>query len=400
MESSETNLILPDSLYDDNLSVSEVSDIVTRMKRKRDIKKQFGEKIKQRKDGKQFYIYIDRKQFTSTSYDGLLDVLYEEFYGYLTSSLEDLYADWMKWKRDNSSVTGKTLKEIKFLWDKHLANEPIVQIPIRDLKSKDFVALFRKWTKDRTMTRKYFNNIKSVLNGIYEYAVENEIVQHNPIKEINMRQFTYKPVNNEHDVFSKEDRNILLEFLKDSTEIYALAIQLDFFMVCRIGELLALRWSDIQGDYIRIQSQYLSCQTMNDDLTFSKRTHENVNHVKGNTEQGFRFMPLMPETKKILDRIKQQNPDGEFILMHDGKQLNKDAFNRWLKKYCNMAGIIPHSSHKIRFTVASMLYDNGVPLTTLQQLLGHTTTAMTMHYLRPVTPLNETFSAMQNALCC
>lgn len=400
MESSETNLILPDSLYDDNLSVSEVSDIVTRMKRKRDIKKQFGEKIKQRKDGKQFYIYIDRKQFTSTSYDGLLDVLYEEFYGYLTSSLEDLYADWMKWKRDNSSVTGKTLKEIKFLWDKHLANEPIVQIPIRDLKSKDFVALFRKWTKDRTMTRKYFNNIKSVLNGIYEYAVENEIVQHNPIKEINMRQFTYKPVNNEHDVFSKEDRNILLEFLKDSTEIYALAIQLDFFMVCRIGELLALRWSDIQGDYIRIQSQYLSCQTMNDDLTFSKRIHENVNHVKGNTEQGFRFMPLMPETKKILDRIKQQNPDGEFILMHDGKQLNKDAFNRWLKKYCNMAGIIPHSSHKIRFTVASMLYDNGVPLTTLQQLLGHTTTAMTMHYLRPVTPLNETFSAMQNALCC
>lgn len=400
MESSETNLILPDSLYDDNLSVSEVSDIVTRMKRKRDIKKQFGEKIKQRKDGKQFYIYIDRKQFTSTSYDGLLDVLYEEFYGYLTSSLEDLYADWMKWKRDNSSVTGKTLKEIKFLWDKHLANEPVVQIPIRDLKSKDFVALFRRWTKDRTMTRKYFNNIKSVLNGIYEYAVENEIVQHNPIKEINMRQFTYKPVNNEHDVFSKEDRNILLDFLEDSTEIYALAIQLDFFMVCRIGELLALRWSDIQGDYIRIQSQYLSCQTMNDDLTFSKRTHENVNHVKGNTEQGFRFMPLMPETKKILDRIKQQNPDGEFILMHDGKQLNKDAFNRWLKKYCNMAGIIPHSSHKIRFTVASMLYDNGVPLTTLQQLLGHTTTAMTMHYLRPVTPLNETFSAMQNALCC
>ena len=23
--------------------------------------------------------------------------------------------------------------------------------------------------------------------------------------------------------------------------------------------------------------------------------------------------------------------DGEYILMHDGKQLNKDAFNRWLK---------------------------------------------------------------------
>ena len=62
--------------------------------------------------------------------------------------------------------------------------------------------------------------------------------------------------------------------------------------------------------------------------------------------------------------------DGEYILMHDGKQLNKDAFNRWLKKYCLMAGVTPHSSHKIRFTVASMLYKNGVPLTTLIQRIS------------------------------
>lgn len=392
------NFILPSFLYDDTLSVSEVSEIVIKMKRTKDIEKQYGNRIKQRKDGKQFYIYIERKQFTSTTYNGLLNVLYEEFYGILASSLQDLFSDWMVWKRDNSNVTGKTLKEIKFLWDKHLKNEPITLIPIKELKSKDFVVLFRKWTCNRTMTRKYFNNIKSILNGIYAYAVEMEIVNHNPIKEINMRQFAYKPVNNEHEVFSLEERSVLLESLSGSTEIYALAIQLDFFMVCRIGELLSLRWSDIQGDFIRIQSQYLSCQSMNDDLTFTTCTHENVNHVKGNTEQGFRYMPLMPEAKKILERIKMQNPDGEFILMHEGRQLNKDAFNRWLKKYCNEAGVTPHSSHKIRFTVASMLYDNGVPLTTLQQLLGHTTTAMTLHYLRPVTPLNETYLAMQNAL--
>ena len=84
--------------------------------------------------------------------------------------------------------------------------------------------------------------------------------------------------------------------------------------------------------------------------------------------------------------------------MHDGKQLNKDAFNRWLKIYCLMAGVNSQSHPKIRFTVASMLYKNGVPLTTLQQLLGHTTSAMTLHYLRPVTPLEETYNAFQCAL--
>lgn len=368
------------------------------MRLKSEIKKKYEHLIKCRKDDNRYYIYINRRQLSAPTKEDLYHSIYELFYGRQMSSMADLFNEWMKWKRDNSNVSGKTLKELKFLWDKHLAGTDIAQIPLVNLKAKDFVQLFRSWTKNREMTRKYFNNIKSVLNGIYAYAIENEIVQHNPIKEINMRQFPYKAVNNEHEVFTLQERSLILDSLKTSTEIYALAIQLDFFMVCRIGELLALRWSDIQGNFIRIQGQYLSNQTMNDDLSFNTRTHEVVAHIKGNTEQGFRFMPLMPETKEILERIRTINPDGEYILMHDGKQLNKDAFNRWLKKYCLMASVTPHSSHKIRFTVASMLYKNGVPLTTLQQLLGHTTSAMTLHYLRPVTPLEETYNVFQSAL--
>ena len=60
------------------------------------------------------------------------------------------------------------------------------------------------------MTSKYFNNVKSVLNGIYSYAIESEIVSNNPIKEINMRQFSYKPVNNDAEVFSLQERQAIL----------------------------------------------------------------------------------------------------------------------------------------------------------------------------------------------
>ena len=319
------NCSLPSFLFDDTLSVSEVSEEIIKMRLKSEIKKKYEHLIKCRKDDNRYYIYINRRQLSAPTKEDLYHSIYELFYGRQMSSMADLFNEWMKWKRDNSNVSGKTLKELKFLWDKHLAGTDIVQIPLVNLKAKDFVQLFRSWTKNREMTRKYFNNIKSVLNGIYAYAIENEIVQHNPIKEINMRQFPYKAVNNEHEVFTLQERSLILDSLKTSAEIYALAIQLDFFMVCRIGELLALRWSDIQGNFIRIQGQYLSNQTMNDDLSFNTRTHEVVSHIKGNTEQGFRFMPLMPETKEILERIRTINPDGEYILMHDGKQLNSDA---------------------------------------------------------------------------
>lgn len=395
--STNGKFILPSFIDDDTLSVSEVSEKIVKMRRLKEIEKEFSTQIRERKDGKQFYIYINRKQYTSVTYNGLLEILYEYYYGRENFSFSDLFQEWLLWKRDNSNVTGKTLREYSIMWNKMLINESIVSIPLKDLKPKDFVNLFRKWTKNRTMTRKYFNNLKSILNGIFSYAIEDELVSHNPIKEINMRQFTFKPVNNDYDVFSLSERQNLLDALKKCDDIYSLAIQLDFHMVCRIGELLALRWSDINGNFIRIQRQYLWDETLNDNMTFTSRTHQTVDHVKGNTSQGFRYMPLMPETIKILDQIKELNPNGEYILMQDDKQLYLNTFNRHLKQHCLELGIVPRSSHKIRFTVASMMYDKGVPLTTLQQLLGHTTTAMTLHYLRPVTPLDETYKAMQMA---
>lgn len=390
---------LPSSFLDDTLSVSEISEKILKMKRKQEISKKYQDKIKTRKDGRQYYIYINRKQYTAVTYDGLIDLLYELEYGRERSSLSDLFNEWMIWRRDCTSVCDKTLKEDLNNWKNFLQDNPISTIPLAELTPKDFIKLFRSWTKDRALTRKRFNNIKSLINGIYYYAIEEGIVAHNPIKDINSRQFTFKPVNNDDDVFTLDERKKLLAHLQNNDSIYSLAIQLDFQLVLRIGELLALRWTDIENGNIHIQAQLLTERKMNDDLTFAKREHVNVDHVKGNTNQGYRYQPLTQEALRILEKIKELNPDGEFILMSNGRQLNANTFNRWLKRYCEECNIPVRSSHKIRFCVASILYDKGVPLTVLQQLLGHTTTAMTLHYLRRITPTKDTANLMNNALC-
>lgn len=392
------NILLPSFLDDDTLTLTEVSEKLLYMKRRNEIIKQYKNLIRTRKDGRQYYIYLERKQYTSTTYEGLIDILYELKYGKEMSSLERLFPEWLVWRRDFTSISGKTLKEYHFLWESMLKNESLVSTPLRELKPKDFVNLFRKWTKDREMTRKRFCNIKSLLNGIYSYAIEEEIVEHNPIKDINCRQFTFKPVKADNKVYSFEERQQLLNYLKTINTIYSLAIQLDFHVVIRIGELLSLRWTDMEGDFLHIQTQYLTVQSMNDDLTFNHREHENADHIKGYSDKGFRYMPLTNESRRILKEIKELNPNGEYILMQDGKQLNHDTFNRYLKRYCEAINIPSRSSHKIRFTVASLLYSKGLSVTALQQLLGHTTSAMTLHYLRPITPITETYEAMEAVL--
>ena len=62
------------------------------------------------------------------------------------------------------------------------------------------------------------------------------------------------------------------------------------------------------------------------------------------------------------------------------------------------AGVEYHSSHKIRFCVASILFTHGVPVTTLQKYLGHTTIQMTMHYLRNVSDDETVTDIIENAL--
>ena len=84
--------------------------------------------------------------------------------------------------------------------------------------------------------------------------------------------------------------------------------------------------------------------------------------------------------------------------MHEGRQIISDTFNEHLKKACNELNIKYRSSHQIRFTVATMLYDNGVPITQLSGLLGHADTATTWHYIRKQDPTAETIDKMQAIL--
>ena len=109
-------------------------------------------------------------------------------------------------------------------------------------------------------------------------------------------------------------------------------------------------------------------------------------------------MPLTPNAKVILEKARKLNPDGEYIFMHRGKQLSKETFNKHLKRYCEALNIEYRSSHQIRFTVASILYKNGIPATQLQQWLGHSQLSMTLHYLRNATSNDEVFNTMVSAL--
>lgn len=341
-------------------------------------------KIKVRPDDGRAYLIIKRKPISSISYTGLIDKLYEHFFGFQTVTMEDFFEIWMKWRAEATGVTPKTIKENRFLWNSLLKDVPLTKGPLKDLTVQDYIAYFRSITKDRKLTRKRFNDLKSIINGLLYLAVEQGVLSTNCLNDINYKQFTYKAENCDIAPFTESERMEIINHL-DNEDFYSLAIKFDFYMILRIGELKGLKWSDIKNGFIHVQR-------------FVDDKNNVIDDIKGHQKEGRRFIPLIPAAETILKRIHDMNPNSEYIFFQNQKPLTTSTFNRHLKRCCEELGIEYRSSHKIRFSTASIMYKNGVSATELSNMLGHTTLQMTNHYLRNITPAEETAEKMRMIL--
>ena len=319
-------------------------------------------------------------QMSAYSHKDLIEKLYDFYFGKANSTLESLYPLWIDYRRNELGTIEKTLKEYGFMWNAHLKDNEIVRIPLKNLQPKDYVLFFRKITKNRELTRKRFNNLKSVMNGILYYAIEKGIIEHNPLNDINYNQFKFKSEDNETIPYSEHERIRILDYVGEN-DLYDLGIKLDFHLTLRIGELKGLRFDDIHGDYIHVHR-------------FINDKHEVVDDIKGHASSGKRLLPLTPEAKRLIARIKELNPNSEYLFMEDlekKKFITTVTFNRRLKKYCGELGIEYRSSHGLRFATASILHNNGVTVPELQKMLGHSTPTMTHEYLKNVNSREETY---------
>lgn len=339
-------------------------------------------KRKNKDDLKQFLVNFYKSQYLDKSRKN--------------TKLRELYKEWMIYRRDETAAKSGTIRKNKMEWNKFYENSVLADMKITDIKPIDLIRFFRKLTKDRTYTRKCITNIRSLLSGIFSYAVEEEIITHNPILDVDFKKFSYKPVENQSDnVFTRAEAKKLLAHLKNINEPYSLAIQLAFCLFIRIGELKALKWENVNLEKrsIYLNSQITQEPTLNDDLTFSQKQTTEENYIKGCTSQGYRTEYLTDNALEVLKKARELNSDGAYIFMPYGRPINTERFNIYLKKYCENVGIPYHSSHKIRFYTASTAY-NGHNLVTISKMMGHSQTATTMHYLRDVIQndnLEETF---------
>ena len=312
-------------------------------------------------------------------------------------TLEELFKKWLIYKRDYTSAKPKTIQEYMNDYNKFIRDTELAKMCVKDITPIILIRFFRKLTKNRLYTYKRISNVRSILNGLMSYAIEEEIISYNPVRDVNLKTFAYKPVENQRgNVFTEDDTIKLLSYLKNiDDEPYALAIQLFFYLFIRIGELKSIKIEDInlEEKNIYLHTQALTERVLNDDLTFSSREVTISNQMKGYTSHGYRYQYLTDEAVEIVKKALALNPNGTYLFEPQGKLMTTDRFNRRLKKYCEECGVKYHSSHKIRFFNASTSFLHGTDISIISKCMGHSQIATTMHYLRDVSSDSNTHIA-------
>lgn len=130
----------------------------------------------------------------------------------------------------------------------------------------------------------------------------------------------------------------------------------------RLGELLALRWVDVDLDAGRLVVR-----------------RSVARGVIGTPKNGrIREVPL---SVSAIAAFKSQPHRGELVFCgRKGEMLTKGATKRPLWSAAKAAGLRRIGWHVLRHTVASHLVMRGAPMKAVQELLGHSTMEMTMRY--------------------
>lgn len=327
-----------------------------------------------------------------------------------SKTFQELFYEFMEYKK--TQVGMGTIKRMLSDWNKfYLPNKEFLSKSINSITKVDIDMLLNQIVDMYKPKDKAFRNLCGIIKQVFEYAVDVEYLDKSPyrvkVNKKNIQHTRKKP--NEKEVYTAEERQMLLNEMErklqcNPSNTIPLAIMLDFEIGARVGELLALREGDIKDNKLHISRQRIKTFKQSDDCVIKESGWITVEYTK--SDCGDRIIPLTEKAllyiKRIIDTNMQYgliNEDYLFVSPKDNKIFTEDALSAQLKRSCQKLGMPVRRPHKIRKTYASVLYQNGVPVTIISKLLGHAEESTTLkHYVFNVNNDQETENIVLNAL--
>lgn len=293
-----------------------------------------------------------RKEVKEKMTKALADVQNDTFIEKSNIILYDLAKEIVEDKKDSNQISSSTYNRAKYTLQ-IIEHSDFGKTPIQKITAKDIKIFLNDNINYSDSTLK---KIYQLLGQTFKRAIERNYILKNPITYEEARKPKSSQKQSRVEALSIDEEKKLISALSNETSLYKSIILLMLFSGMRVGEVLALKWSNITDNYI--------------DVKQSLTKDENGQIIIGNetkTENSIRQIPLNNILNEIIVAIPKSN-NSEFIFQNITPRMVHSFLTKFNATNCIKSNIHPHM---LRHTYATRCIEAGMNIKVLQKRLGH-----------------------------
>ncbi|MFR6454958.1 MAG: tyrosine-type recombinase/integrase [Peptoniphilus lacrimalis] len=303
-----------------------------------------------------------------------------------------------------SELRETTYTNYTYMYDRFV-REGFGKRKIGEIKYSDVLYFYYDLLNDKGLQVNTLETIHTVLHPTFQLAVRDDIIRNNPSDGVmaEIKKKNTKKKNMRH-ALTIEQQRAFMNYIASSpifvhwNSIFTVLLGTG----CRIGEVVGLRWSDIDMEKRTIDINH--SMTYYPRRTDTYKCEFKVSLPK--TEAGTRILPMMqPVYEALQSEYERQKEDGFCTAVVDGMSgfifsnrfgmiHNPAAINRAIRRILGAHNaeeivkakkekrepiIIPHfSCHHLRHTFCSRFCENETNIKIIQEIMGHASIETTM----------------------
>lgn len=289
----------------------------------------------------------------------------------ITQQTNIKYIDWLTQWLENyirPSVKMRTYERYKLIVEQHIKDK-IGRMELNELSPlvlQQFITELLQSGNKKTgkgLSANSVNAVITVIQSSLKTAHMLGLTAEYTADKLKRPKLTEKPV----ECFTLAEQKRIEQAVMHGKKDKLYGILLCLYSGLRIGELIALQWSDI--DLTR------------GILTVSKSCHDSKDGLiidAPKTISSRRAIPLPKQLLPILKNIKKKSDD-PFVVSAKGKPVSVRSYQRSFELLLKKLKIPHKGFHSLRHTFATRAIECGMDVKTLSEILGHKNPTVTLN---------------------
>ena len=281
------------------------------------------------------------------------------------------YIDWLiQWLENyvRPSVKVRTYERYRLIVEQHIKDKT-GSIELNDLSPlvlQSFITELLQSGNKKTgkgLSANSVNAVISVIQSSLKTAHLLGLTKEYAADKLKRPKLKEKPV----ECFSLKEQKQIEQAVLNSKKDKLFGILLCLYSGLRIGELIALQWSDI--DFTK------------GILTVSTSCHDGKNGLiidEPKTATSRRTIPLPKQLMPLVKMLKKRS-DSDFVVSSHGKPVSVRSYQRSFELLLKKLDIPHRGFHSLRHTFATRAIECGMDVKTLSEILGHKNPTVTLN---------------------